>query len=250
MISIVKVKENLTGQKFGRLTVLYQTEDYVKPDGHHYAKWHCVCDCDEHNEIDVTGNNLKQGITTSCGCLSSKLTIGIRNKKFNEYKIENNIVYIKLSNCDEYTFVNLCKWNTISLIKELCWYKSNNGYACSKIPKQYRRVFNKNIIGLHQLICPCEDGYEPDHLDRNPLNNLTENLAPKTHQENMQNISLRKDNTSGYTGVSWNKQKHKWDSYINVNAKQIRLGSFKDIQDAINARKKAKDIYFKRKEDN
>jgi hypothetical protein len=158
--------------------------------------------------------------------MSSKNTIGHRNKKYNEYKIENDIVYIKLSNCDKHTVVNLDKWNEISYIQYFRWWINHNGYAWACIPKELQKTFGKTKIGLHQLICPCEEGFVPDHIDRNPLNNLTENLRAVTQAENMQNKSVRKDSKSGHIGVSWDKQKNKWTA-------QLYLGAFDNIQEAI-----------------
>ena len=79
-------------------------------------------------------------------------------KKYNEYKIIDNIVYIKLSNCDEYTMIDLIKWDENPYIKELCWWKNSKGYAYTKIPKRYREMFNnKKNIFLHQIIYPCDN---------------------------------------------------------------------------------------------
>lgn len=64
---MVKVREDLTGQKFGRLTVVEQVEDYVKPGGKRQVMWACQCDCG--NKLVVTGSRLKNGGTKSCGCL-------------------------------------------------------------------------------------------------------------------------------------------------------------------------------------
>ena len=55
-----------TGNKYGRLTVLYRDES--KPKGHgHKAWWICKCDCG--NVKSVKGENLRRGLTQSCGCL-------------------------------------------------------------------------------------------------------------------------------------------------------------------------------------
>lgn len=240
---MVKVREDLTGQKFGRLTAMYQTEDYVDPKGRHCARWHCICDCEEHNEVDVLGISLKNGNTLSCGCLQKEGLIH-RSKKHNEYKIENNIVYIKLSNCNEYTMVNLDKWNEISYIKEFCWRKSPKGYVESSIPRKYQKNFGKITIGLHQLICPCKNNLVPDHLDRNPLNNLTANLKAKTQLKNCQNKSMPSNNTSGYMGVCWSKKAKKWIAQIVVDKQNIYLGSFIDKENAIKARQDAEIKYF------
>lgn len=57
---------DLTGQRFGRLTVIERVEDYVTPSGQHKARWLCKCDCG--NEKKVTATALKRGNTQSCGC--------------------------------------------------------------------------------------------------------------------------------------------------------------------------------------
>lgn len=52
---------DLTGKRFGRLTVL------ERADGKGRCKWRCLCSCG--NEVVVLGYNLKNGNTQSCGCL-------------------------------------------------------------------------------------------------------------------------------------------------------------------------------------
>ena len=64
---MVKVKKDLTGMKFGRLTVIKQTEDHIEPSGRKVAMWECLCDCG--NIYNVSGKRLKGNITKSCGCL-------------------------------------------------------------------------------------------------------------------------------------------------------------------------------------
>lgn len=55
-------KDNLVGQRFGRLVVL--REGPKTKSGR--VRWHCICDCG--NELDVYGPSLKSGNTKSCGC--------------------------------------------------------------------------------------------------------------------------------------------------------------------------------------
>ena len=54
---------DLTGQRFGRLTVLRR--DGVATAGN--AAWTCACDCG--NVTRVMGTSLRSGNTRSCGCL-------------------------------------------------------------------------------------------------------------------------------------------------------------------------------------
>lgn len=58
---------DLTGQKFGRLTVVCRVEN---KGGR--TNWHCKCDCG--NEKDVLGISLTKGLTRSCGCFHREVT--------------------------------------------------------------------------------------------------------------------------------------------------------------------------------
>lgn len=59
-------KIDLTGQKFGRLTVINQAEHYISPQGVKVIRWNCVCECGNHTV--VSANQLRRGKTVSCGC--------------------------------------------------------------------------------------------------------------------------------------------------------------------------------------
>lgn len=58
---------DLTGRKFGRLTVLYRTDDKVSDSGRKYVRWVCECECG--NVTTVLADSLSCGDTQSCGCL-------------------------------------------------------------------------------------------------------------------------------------------------------------------------------------
>lgn len=226
-----------------RLTVMYQTDDYINPTtGVHVARWHCMCSCG--NEIEVCGYKLKdkKNPVLSCGCRHMEIMLS-KYKKYNDYNIVDDIVYIKLSNCDEITAVNLDKWESIDYIRNFYWHKDSQGYASAPIPRRLQKEFGKTMVKLHQLICPCDDGYEPDHKDRDKLNNTIENLTQKTHSLNNHNKDKPKTNTSGVKGVGWHKASNKWIAQIKVNGQAIYLGLFTNKDDAIKARKDAEVKY-------
>ena len=58
--------KDLTGERFGKLTVLKRADDYDK-NNHIRRKWLCRCDCGK--EKIVSQYCLEQGNTKSCGCL-------------------------------------------------------------------------------------------------------------------------------------------------------------------------------------
>ena len=62
------------------------------------------------------------------------------------------------------------------------------------------------------------------------------NLRKCTQGDNVKNTSINKSNTSGVTGIHWNKKISKWQAYIRVNRKQIHLGYFTSKTEAIRVR--------------
>lgn len=83
-----------------------------------------------------------------------------------------------------------------------------------------------------------------DHINRNPSDNRLVNLRDVTNKQNMQNAGKYSHNTSGHPGVSWYKQKSKWRARITHNQKQIHLGYFSILEEAIAARKAAEKLYW------
>lgn len=73
---------------------------------------------------------------------------------------------------------------------------------------------------------------ELDHIDGDALNNRITNLRCVPRRINMQNKSKYKNNTSGITGVSWNRQRSKWVAQACIGGKNRHLGVFKTKEEA------------------
>ncbi len=124
----------------------------------------------------------------------------------------------------------------IEKVKKYKWYKNAHDYVESKQGK-------KRIL-LHELVFGKKEGYIIDHINRNKLDNRKINLRYATISQNGMNKKIQSNNTSGYTGVYWDKSRDKWIASIQINSKQIYLGRYDDINDAIKARKDAEIKYF------
>ena len=62
-------REDLTGRRYGRLTVISYNEEVSKQKGRAY--WNCKCDCG--NEVIVRGDSLTSESTKSCGCYNREM---------------------------------------------------------------------------------------------------------------------------------------------------------------------------------
>lgn len=82
------VRTDLTGKRFGILTVIEQAEDYVLPCGQHQKMWKCKCDCG--SVVIARSTHQKDGATRSCGCIKSH-----GEREVAEYLDAHNIHYIR-----------------------------------------------------------------------------------------------------------------------------------------------------------
>jgi hypothetical protein len=109
-------------------------------------------------------------------------------------------------------------------------------------------AINKKKYQAHRLIWIWHYGeikkQEIDHIDGNPKNNRIENLREATYSENKKNLKMYKTNTSGYSGICFDKSRKKWFVSISINNKLKNIGRFEKIEDAINARKIAEENHF------
>jgi len=74
--------------------------------------------------------------------------------------------------------------------------------------------------------------FDVDHIDGDGLNNRINNIRDVSRSFNERNQRMRIDNTSGVTGVYWDKHAQKWRAYASINRKQTHLGLFTNLADA------------------
>ena len=230
---MVKVKDNIIGNQYGLLTVLYQTDDYISPNGRKSSQWVCKCACGNTHFI-TRGEHLKDGHSTSCGCQTSK-KMSEAHKQYNQYDLSGEYGIGWTSNTNKPFYFDLDRYNEI---KELCWFEHITSKNFSTLAAYNCKT--KKYTQMHILL--GYTGY--DHIDHNELNNLKSNLRPATQSENAKNRKLSTNNTSGVTGVGWHKRKQMWQSRININGKRTTLGYYEDKNEAIKVRLQAELIYY------
>jgi hypothetical protein len=110
------------------------------------------------------------------------------------------------------------------------WQYDNKGYAKRIIYLKNQRTTSKL---MHHDIFPKKEDLIIDHINWNRLDNHEMNLRYVTERQNAQNHK-RKDYSSKYPGVCWNREKEKWVAYINIKGKQKHLKYCDNEEEAYN----------------
>ena len=129
-------------------------------------------------------------------------------------------------------------WNTRYAGKE-AGTPAHNGYL--------QIVLKPKFFLAHRLAWFVFHGRWPafhiDHINGIKNDNRIANLREATHSENCMNTAKKKSNTSGSKGVFWHKAANKWGASIGFNGKNINLGVFNTIEEAVNSVRSAREQY-------
>jgi hypothetical protein len=79
--------------------------------------------------------------------------------------------------------------------------------------------------------CDCPDTI--DHIDGNALNNSAGNLRLASASQNQFNRKKQKNNATGYKNISFIKKSNRYHCAIRVNGKDIFVGLFDTIKEAV-----------------
>ena len=120
------------------------------------------------------------------------------------------ILYDKYGNETNRTLIDL---DDVDKIKNIKWcYHNGDGY-----------VDSTKVGSMHRFIMNCPKDMVVDHINRDRLDNRKTNLRICTIQQNAINRGLVSNNTSGFTGVSYDDHgKKKWRTIFTINGKVIR----------------------------
>lgn len=208
-------KRDLTGQKFGSLTVV---EDAGYKNGY---KLQCRCDCGKNHV--AYKYNITSGKTKSCGhCYS------------NSYSLSDDGSHIIMTFPNETKI--LIDVDDYKRVSTYTWHRTTWGYAETCVD-------GKPII-LHRYIMNAPNKLQVDHINLDKSDNRKSNLRLATHKENKRNVGLQSNNTSGVKGVRYYKARSKYVAKIKVDGQHIHLGYYTSILEAACAYDQAAAYHF------
>ena len=223
---------SMIGERYNHWTIVGDAPDRIDASSKHHKRYLCRCDCG--NEVIKDYYKLKCGAKMCRECYLKILpNNGVPFEKGeNKYDLSGDYGIGWSNNSEQEFYFDLEDYD---IIKDYYWYVEKSGYVKTNINN------GKKSLGMHQLLC----GIGCDHKNRKRYDNRKENLRMCTQQDNTKNRSLGSNNKSGIIGVCYDKKSQFWCSYINYNKQRIGLGYFKNKTDAIIARLKAEQKYFK-----
>lgn len=198
----------LIGCTFGRLIVLDYAEPRYGKGGQKVARWKCLCNCGNTEEILVDSASLRSGNTKSCGCIKRERITKHGLSKHPLYKVWHNM-------------------------KERCYNPQSINYGgyggkgitvCSRWLTSFENFYEDVLEGY-------SNGLELDRKE-NDGNYTIDNVRWVTTQQNQMNKGSWKNSTSKYKGVCWDKKTKKWRASIQKDREVIYLGQFIDEKDA------------------
>lgn len=250
------------GFRVGMLTVEKRTAE--KKNG--YSVWLCRCDCG--GEITLDTRCLQRGTVRDCGCVTKVKpgTTDITGMRFgklvaleqtDERKYSGGVVWVCKCDCG-----NICK---ASINQLQAGYRKSCGCLSHPPLKDFvgKKFGMLTVIeyagkskGMHQWKCKCDCGNEAIIGQTRLQNGKTTSCGCMQSKAFLNNIGITEGtsvsvleyykthmsphNTSGYTGVYWDKKNCKWIAQIGFKGKTHHLGSFTNKVDAIAAREPAR----------
>lgn len=163
-----KIKD-LTGQRFGRLTVIAKTDKRI----YRHVVWECLCDCG--NKHFVPSNSLIGGKTKSCGCFMEE-SRGISRTK---HHMSNEKIY--------------SVWQGM---RKRCFSKYNKNYEDYggrgiTVCDEWNNSFQSFYDYVSKLAHFGEEGYSLDRIN-NDGNYEPGNVRWATQKEQVNNARKRR----------------------------------------------------------
>lgn len=264
-------RKDLTGQRFGSLTVIGKTELTER----RYRVWKCRCDCG--NEVLVNTKHLTRGTVKDCGCVPRKdarrgnLAEDLTGRVFGELTVLNRVenrnsrtCWLCRCSCGREKVVSAHdlkagKTRSCGAAEHRCGHRQVDltgkqfGRLTALYPTEQRD--RRGSVYWH---CVCSCGREKDFSEASLMHGNCRSCGC-LKQENQKKISSqlhmvdgtciemlekrkhRNDNTSGFRGV-YRLKNGKYRVNIGFKGKRFYLGLYEQYDEAVKARKNAEEM--------
>lgn len=208
---------DLTGLVFNHLTVLSRSE--VRKGTR--LPWICLCKCG--NIVDVIGNDIVTGHTKSCGCIKSE-AISKSRTTHGRTRTTEYVAWLSM--------------------KARCYNQNNQDYQ--NYGGRGIKVCERWLNSFENFLKDMGNAPLNQTLDRVEVNGDYAPTNCRWTHACVQSFNRRKmsTNTSGRTGVSWDRKRLMWVVRISYKTESLYLGSYLDFNEAVSIREAAELKYY------
>lgn len=151
------------------------------------------------------------------------------NSDLNDYVVSDGVAYFNLYNQKNEkiaTFIiDVCD---IQKVKYHKW-RLSHGHVVTGLPsKGQQRDLSHIVLDIQK-----DDSVVVDHINGDPLDNTRDNLRICSQGENVLNKRFMSNNTTGFIGVSYKKDRDRYDPEIRFGYTRCHLGMTKTIEEAV-----------------
>lgn len=162
------------------------------------------------------------------------------NSDLNDYVVSDGVAYFNLYNQKNEkiaTFIiDVCD---IQKVKYHKW-RLSHGHVVTGLPsKGQQRDLSHVVLDIQK-----DDSVVVDHINGDPLDNTRGNLRICSQGENVLNKRFMSNNTTGFIGVSYKKDRDRYDPEIRFGYTRCHLGMTKTIEEAVYKRYIAEQLLF------
>ena len=159
---------DLTGKRFGRLTVICRDFETQKLKNAEKPYWKCKCDCGK--EVSVLGKSLREGTTKSCGCYSRDQAKGLKWTDISNQRF-GNLTAIKYLGKSKWECLCDCGRKTIVDTGDL---KSGHTSSCGCLHSKGEKFITQYLIKAN---IPFQKEYTAEDLRNEEGNKLRIDFA-------------------------------------------------------------------------
>lgn len=263
---------DLTGCKFGKLTVVKKTE--LTED--RYAVWRCRCDCG--NECNVNTKRLKRGTVTDCGCVpktemrNGSKAADLTNMVFGNltalYRVENRrgrTAWLCRCVCGNEVVVTNHSLRSGETKSCGCLSHANPAYRdlsgtqigrLTVLSKTDKRDAKGSIYWHCRCSCGADCYYTEDSLIHGNIKScgcyrkevVYASIGYQPHRidgtcvERLLRTKARVDSNSGHVGIHIRKD-GRYRATIGFKGKRYDLGTYEKLEDALAARRRGEEMH-------
>ena len=162
------------------------------------------------------------------------------NSDLNDYVVSDGVAYFNLYNQKNEKIaafvIDVCD---IQKVKYHKW-RLSHGHVVTGLPsKGQQRDLSHVVLDIQK-----DDSVVVDHINGDPLDNTRDNLRICSQGENVLNKRFMSNNASGFIGVSYKKDRDRYDPEIRFEYTRCHLGMTKTIEEAVYKRYIAEQLLF------